>query len=184
MDLKVLSLDDGPSLVALEKKLLDQDLASFEEQELLSWSAPWRKESLEHYLPLGWSFGLWNKEELVAYALAQPLLFFQCHTQSLWVEHISCCLPIKQEESKKETSVIFQEMISSLVLSLYGWARTKHLQNLIISLPNKSRDLDCSKEKDHSSLIQFCIEKEIKGYSSEETKKIIILKTTKYMSGV
>ena len=47
------------------------------ESEMASWSAAWRQESLEHYLSLGWSFGVWSGDELVGFCLAQPILFFQ-----------------------------------------------------------------------------------------------------------
>ncbi len=59
------------------------------EREFTKWQASWRKESLEHYLPLGWSFGIWSNNELVGYFLAQPQLFTRGHTQTLWVEQVT-----------------------------------------------------------------------------------------------
>ena len=64
------------------------------EAEMASWDAPWRQEALEHYLPMGWSFCLWEGDEYVSdlkgYFLAQPLVFYSGWTQSLWVEHLNC----------------------------------------------------------------------------------------------
>ena len=68
------------------------------EQSMIRWNSRWRQESLEHYLKLGWSFILRDNEVsnphstdgvLLGYFLAQPLLFLDGQTQSLWIEHIS-----------------------------------------------------------------------------------------------
>ena len=54
---RVASLEDLEEVLVLEQAHLqkkypqDQDKCRF-----LSWQAPWRKESLEHYFNLGWSF--------------------------------------------------------------------------------------------------------------------------------
>jgi len=85
--------------------------------ELASWSAPWRQESLEHYLKLGWSFGAWEGEGLVGFCLAQPFLFFQGLTQSLWLEAVV----------SKDASVA-----DKLLETCYRWARDKHLQQLVV----------------------------------------------------
>lgn len=86
------------------------------EAELQSWSAPWRQEALEHYLPLGWSFGIFaNQTELHGYFLAQPLLFFQGDTQALWIEHMSAKSP---------------EDLEALEDLAIRWARDKHLQSV------------------------------------------------------
>lgn len=119
MQMIVLKLDDLQACLDFEKNLLDKAFEDEMDKELASWSARWRKESLEHYLNLGWSFGIWsdiNKTELLGYVLAQPLLFFRGLTQSLWVEHISGSKEIQQ----------------SLIEIVYRWSRDKHLQQLII----------------------------------------------------
>lgn len=87
-----------------------------QEQELASWDVIWRRESLEYYLPLGWSFGVWEKGQLVGYCLTQPLLFFQKMTQSLWVEHI-----------------VFDnsDVGAHLVEVMVGWGRSKHIQKVL-----------------------------------------------------
>ncbi len=68
------------------------------EMSLERWNSRWRQESLEHYLKTGWSFVLRDKDitsayssegSLIGYFLAQPLLFLDGQTQSLWIEHLS-----------------------------------------------------------------------------------------------
>ncbi len=60
------------------------------EQSLQRWNSRWRPEAMEHYLKAGWSFMARNlQNQLMGYFLAQPLLFIDGQTQSLWVEHIS-----------------------------------------------------------------------------------------------
>ena len=88
--------------------------------EMASWSAPWRRESLEHYLKLGWSMSAWSEdgETLKGFSLAQPLPFYKGLTQTLWLEHVMA-------ES--------QEIELGLLEVSYKWARDKHLQNLALN---------------------------------------------------
>ena len=88
------------------------------ELNLTAWDAVWRKEALEHYVPLGWSFGAWKDQKLSGYLLAQPFLFFRGMTQSLWVEHLNFNNP---------------EVGSQLVDLIVGWGRSKHMQKVIFS---------------------------------------------------
>ena len=83
----VLTIENINEIIEKETRYLEKQLPDPVEQEFEKWKSPWRKESLENYIPLGWSFGLFEEGELKAYYLAQPLLFFQCQTQSLWLEH-------------------------------------------------------------------------------------------------
>lgn len=85
------------------------------EKEMQSWHALWRRESLEHYAPLGWSFVVRTEGELKGYVLAQPILFFKGWTQSLWIEHISATSP---------------ELKTYLFEIIYRWARDKHFQKV------------------------------------------------------
>ncbi len=99
---KILRVRDLEAVISFEKDLLIQNIEDEMEREFSSWEAPWRMEALEHYLPLGWSFALWEGEEaespLMGYFLGQPLLFFKGLTQSLWVEHMQARTPdIKNE---------------------------------------------------------------------------------------
>ena len=122
----VLKSDDLEKCLNFENQLLDQKFDDEMEKQFASWSARWRQESLEHYLKMGWSFGIWSDQEktiLLGYVLAQPLLFFRGFTQTLWVEHISGPKDIQQK----------------LIEIVYRWSRDKHLQQLI--LPNLEFDL-------------------------------------------
>jgi hypothetical protein len=85
-------------LLAYENNKLKEIHASEIEQSLARWNSRWKQESLEHYLKLGWSFLLRDDElsnpysqegGLLGYFLAQPLLFLDGQTQSLWIEHVS-----------------------------------------------------------------------------------------------
>ncbi|MBX7230579.1 MAG: hypothetical protein K1X29_00705 [Bdellovibrionales bacterium] len=97
------------------------------EWEMAKWTAPWRQEALRHYLPLGWSFGAFSEDvegkklSLQGYILAQPLLFFQTQTQTLWVEHVS-----------GSSSYILKSLLETVV----RWSRDKHLQRVLFSTAN------------------------------------------------
>lgn len=102
------------------RKWLAQSLDDAMELEMASWTAPWRAESLDHYLKLGWCFGAHranNASDLLGFALAQPVLFFRGHTQSVWVEAIVG----ETDEARR-----------ALLEALYKWARDKHMQKLVL----------------------------------------------------
>lgn len=95
---RIATIEDLSEIQEFEKKKLQDSVADEMERELQSWQAKWRREALEHYLPSGWSFIARNPDiespsssegALVAYFLAQPLVFLEGQTQSLWVEHIA-----------------------------------------------------------------------------------------------
>ncbi len=95
---RVIQLSDLPEISQFEQVKLVQNIADENERTFFSWSARWRPESLEHYLPMGWSFlardtetpSSFSKEgTLVGYFLAQPFLFMDGQTQTLWVEHLN-----------------------------------------------------------------------------------------------
>lgn len=124
MELKVLHLENKPALIHLEQSLLESSELNEIERELQGWNAPWREEALNHYLPLGWSFGIWGEgHHLKGYLLAQPFLFFQGLSQVLWVEHLA----FKDEETAHK-----------LVEIAYRWSRDKHLQKVLFSKVNPS----------------------------------------------
>ena len=94
---RVIQIQDLNEILEFENKKLIETIADEMERTLHSWNVRWRKESLEHYLALGWSFLVRDEDKasnfseeglLVGYFLAQPLLFFDGQTQSLWVEHL------------------------------------------------------------------------------------------------
>jgi hypothetical protein len=85
----------------------------------LEWSAPWRKESLDHYLKLGWSMARRDPHTggLLGYALAQPILFFRKQTQTVWIEHVDAESPRLAEE---------------IVDTLIRVSREKHIQRVLM----------------------------------------------------
>lgn len=123
MNPKVLQPIDIDKIIAYEKQRLQEHVPDPMEQELFSWHASWRKESLDHYLPLGWSFGFFDDEQnLKGYFIAQPQLFVGGMTQTLWVEHIS-----------GGTNTILADLVE------FAWrvAKDKHFQRVLFRLePN------------------------------------------------
>ncbi|MBC7467097.1 MAG: hypothetical protein H7256_14000 [Bdellovibrio sp.] len=82
------------------------------------WSSSFRKEALEHYFKLGWSFiGSNSKNEVVGFFMGQPLLFFDAQTQTLWIEYVS---------AKNLT------ITTELVDIAYRLAREKHFQRVLV----------------------------------------------------
>lgn len=95
--LRIIQASEMDEILEYENRKLSEVIADEMERTMASWNTKWRKESLEHYLPMGWSFmardsslpsSFSNEGLLVGYFIAQPLLFFEGQTQSLWVEHI------------------------------------------------------------------------------------------------
>lgn len=94
---RVVQLQDLQEILDFENRKLQELIPDEMERTLHSWNVRWRKEALEHYLALGWSFLARDKDKpssfseeglLVGYFIAQPLLFLDGQTQSLWVEHL------------------------------------------------------------------------------------------------
>ncbi len=85
------------------------------------WESRFRKEALEHYLKLGWSFMAYEqqgeKEILKGFFLGQPFLFFEGQTQTLWVELI-VAIDYKIEAELTEIA--------------YKLSRDKHFQKVIL----------------------------------------------------
>ena len=89
INLQIIQVSDMDDIINFEQKLLAVEIPDEMERTIHSWHCRWRQESLNHYLPMGWSFLARNdQKQLVGYFIAQPLLFFDGFTQSLWVEHI------------------------------------------------------------------------------------------------
>lgn len=95
--LRVIEAAEIDEILDFENRKLSEVIADEMERTLASWNTRWRKESLQHYLPMGWSFLARDKSLpspfsseglLVGYFIAQPLVFFDGQTQSLWIEHI------------------------------------------------------------------------------------------------
>ena len=115
----ILQASDAAAIEKFEKARLAQSSMDPFEAEMLSWNSPWRKESLEHYLPTGWCFGIWSDEThttLTGYFLAQPLMFFDGLTQTFWIEHLNGNT---------------EEEIQALIMVATKLAREKHFQKAI-----------------------------------------------------
>ncbi|RYZ89117.1 MAG: hypothetical protein EOP06_09815 [Proteobacteria bacterium] len=94
---RVVQMQDLQEILDFENAKLIEAIPDEMERTLHSWNVRWRKEALEHYLSLGWSFLARDPDKvstssdeglLVGYYIAQPLLFIEGQTQSLWVEHL------------------------------------------------------------------------------------------------
>jgi len=127
---RVIQPSDLDEILAFEKRKLQDAFPDEMERNLQSWNARWRKESLEHYLPLGWSFlarleeaqsDFSDEGQLAGYFIAQPMLFLDGQTQSLWVEHLSYFSLQARDE---------------LCELAYKLGREKHFQKVF--LPNSS----------------------------------------------
>jgi hypothetical protein len=127
---RIATLEDLVEIQEFETKKLHEAVSDPMEREMQSWNAKWRKESLEHYLPSGWCFiardpllHTHHSREgvLVAYFLAQPMLFVDGQTQSLWVEHVAF------------SSLKSRDEICDLAFRL---SREKHFQR--VYFPNSS----------------------------------------------
>ena len=97
LQLRVIQPRELDEIFEYEKRKLQEQITDEMEREFHIWNSRWRKEALEHYLPMGWSFLARETSRvsheapegaLVGYFIAQPLLFLQGQTQALWVEHI------------------------------------------------------------------------------------------------
>jgi len=127
---RTIQKEDVPELLEFEDKKLIDTISDEDERTFAKWNSKWRQESLEHYSGLGWSFLARNKEIpsqhsseglLVGYFTAQPLLFLDGQTQSLWIEHISY------------SSLQARDQLSELA---YKLSREKHFQRVFF--PNAS----------------------------------------------
>lgn len=142
MTYRIAQLDDVETVYNFELGQTSQSSDDEFEKMIAVWSSPFRKESLEHYFKLGWSFIAFNaKKEVVGFFLGQPLLFFDQQTQSLWIEHVSG---------------INSTISTELVDIAYRLAREKHFQRVLLS--EKIQKLDLQKSfpfQDWERTIQF-----------------------------
>jgi hypothetical protein len=111
--IQILQATDAEAVMSFENSLNPEpDM----EWTMQSWTAPWRRESLDHHLPLGWSFGIWTEQRhLRGYFIAQPLLFLDRQTQALWVENV-------QAQSAEDFDLLCETAIKL--------GREKHLQRV------------------------------------------------------
>lgn len=87
---RVILTDDLQDILDLENKKLQDAYPDEMERMMAGWNSKFRVEALNHYIPMGWSFLARDADTdiLLGYFIAQPLLFLDGQTQSLWVEHV------------------------------------------------------------------------------------------------
>ena len=115
---QVLSLNDLDEVFAFAESRLAVSIPDETERTFASWTVPWRKEALQHYLRLGWSFIVRENGKAVGFFLGQPFLFFRGQTQTLWVEHV---------EARDEA------VAAGLVEVAVRLSREKHLQRVLVA---------------------------------------------------
>ena len=124
---RIAQLEDVENVFNYEFQKIAVDGAHEIENQILVWNSFFRKEALEHYFKLGWSFIAETPDkQIVGFFLGQPLLFVDKQTQSLWVEFISA-----------DTAQIATELVDIA----YRLSREKHLQRVLFSEDVKSLDL-------------------------------------------
>lgn len=112
---RVIQTSDVAQILKFENQKLKDLFPDPVEREFAGWKSKAREESLNFYIPLGWSLLVEEDSQIFGFALAQPLLFLNGLTQSLWVEYISTA------------SLEGRDL---LVDSLYRLAREKHFQGV------------------------------------------------------
>lgn len=84
---RIAQLQDIDLIYQFAENKLRAEFSDEAELMMAVWNSRFRKEALEHYLKLGWSFIAYDTDQkIIGFFLGQPFLFFQGHTQSLWVE--------------------------------------------------------------------------------------------------
>jgi hypothetical protein len=143
---KVLKIQDLETVYLFEQ----QKYKNLPEAErmFLEWKSSWRKESLEHYLNLSWSMATYDESGVLqGYFLAQPFLFTEGLTQTLWIEHLSY-----------KSDSVAEELLDLI----YRYARDKHLQRVLF---NSNEDLNHIAKK-------FKFSNESKNYFEVYTTKL------------
>jgi hypothetical protein len=90
---QVAVLSELDEILAFAESRLALQISDATDRVFRQWGARWRREALEHYLQLGWSFTVRRKNSgaaapLAGFFLGQPFLFMRGNTQTLWIEHL------------------------------------------------------------------------------------------------
>ncbi|UXR65562.1 hypothetical protein EZJ49_04765 [Bdellovibrio bacteriovorus] len=120
---RVIQSEDLQQILDLENKKLAEAYPDEMERMIASWNSKFRVEALNHYIALGWSFLALEQDtnKLMGYFIAQPLLFLDGQTQTLWVEHV------------QYNSLQARDELCELA---YKLGREKHLQR--VYFPNEN----------------------------------------------
>jgi len=125
-EVRILLNTDKLAIVQFARAQLALRVQDPMEREMQSWTAPWREESLDHYLPQGWCYGTFDANGgMTGFLLAQPVLFYRGHTQTLWIEHINA---------------FDGALVEQLLDTVYRWARDKHFQCVVLEPHNDWSD--------------------------------------------
>ncbi len=124
---RIAQLEDVEVVFQYEYKKQFSDSTDEIENQIKVWDSFFRKESLEHYFRLGWSFLAFDSSgNLKGFFMGQPLLFFDKQTQTLWVEYIS-----------SDTTEIYTELVDIA----YRLSREKHFQKVLFSTEVREKPL-------------------------------------------
>lgn len=137
IDFSVSSLNDVDSVYNYAREQFNNLEKNEEKRIFASWEASWRRESLEYYLPLGWSFLAREQSQVTGFFLGQPVLFFRQQTQTLWVEQMMfdsagirdalIGIAIKVAREKNFQRVLFFDPSPSVQEGLVSWpAELRH----------------------------------------------------------
>lgn len=127
LSLRIIQVGEIDEILEYENRKLAEQIPNEIDRELHAWNTRWRRESLEHYIPMGWSFLARDPSQpsphspeglLVGYFIAQPMLFLDGQTQSLWVEHL------------QYSSLMARDGLCDLA---YRLSREKHFQRVYFS---------------------------------------------------
>lgn len=137
VEYRIAQLADLDTIYQFAESRLKVQIPDDMERMIQIWNSRFRKESLEHYLKLGWSFiAEDDAKNCVGYFLGQPLLFVEGHTQTLWVEDVQA-----------HTA----EISADLIEISYKLSRDKHFQKVILP-PAAQAFLDVKNIKHQPSL--------------------------------
>lgn len=115
---RIAQIDDVTSVYQFAEDKLRVEYPDDMELMMQVWNSCFRKEALEHYLKIGWSFVAYDDEQKIqGFFLGQPLLFFQSHTQTLWIEMLT------------GANFKIEAELAEIAIKL---SRDKHLQKVVL----------------------------------------------------
>lgn len=125
IEFQVLSLGDLEEVYAYAEERMKREIPDETDRRFRLWDVRWKREALEHYLKLGWSFIARIDGRAVGFFLGQPFLFYRGQTQTLWVEHLEA-----------DTAQI-TDALSEVAVKI---AREKHFQRVLFGQSGSLRD--------------------------------------------
>lgn len=125
IEFQVLGASDVDEVFEFANRRLAAAIHDENERMFASWRVRWRREALEHYLKLGWSFIARVEGAPVGFFLAQPFMFYRGQTQTVWIEHIEA----EDHEVRKALADIAVRV-----------GREKHMQRVLFSGENLEKD--------------------------------------------